>query len=338
MIRICCILQLLLLFSACGNPLRSRSEFALGTRVVVQLAPVPGRDWSRDMDGLFGGISAWERVLDPNRKVSLVSAWNRGEQRVFRRKGGRMLDELIRRGADYARRTGGLFDPFILPLTRLWGFSSPLPRKTPPDAGAIAAALAVSGYRKAGVLRGRVILPKGGGFDGGGYLKGWVADRIGQRLKKMGYRRAVIDVGGDIVLIGRRPPQYGSENGWLVMITHPEQAGRYWCSLVIRDRAVVTSGNYERFFTYRGRRYHHLLDPATGYPARGCVSVTVVGPSAETADVLATALFVAGPGKWLSLLSRFPGYSAMLLHKKKGRIVADFSPGFRNKFRYRRSF
>ena len=335
MIRFSMMPLVFLIVSACGEPMQYRSEFALGTRVAVRLAPVSGRNWRADLDTVYRKIASWERILDPNRKVSLLAAFNRGEKDVFRRSGGRLLRRIIFKGLRHAGRTRGFFDPFILPMTRLWGFSSPLPRKTPPSVRDLQAARSVSGYRKVFRRGDRIQLPRGGGFDGGGFVKGWAADRIRDCLVKWGYAKAVIDAGGDVVLIGRRPAGYGPENGWIVMIAHPERSGKYWCSLLVRDLAVVTSGNYERYFEYRGRRYHHLLDPADGYPASGCVSVTVTGPSAEIADVLATALFVAGPERGMKLLGDFPGYSAMLLYKKKGRTVAVFSPGFRKKFRYR---
>jgi thiamine biosynthesis lipoprotein len=319
------------MLSGCGTTLHEESAFVLGTRLTLRVEAIAGRDVRRDLGELIGEARRLERRYDPGRAASVVSAFNAGGRIRFSGEAGAAL----RRGYLLARATAGAFDPFLLPLTRLWGFSSPEPRTVPPAAAAIRAALAVSGYRRVRFTAAGLQLPRGGGFDGGGYLKGYAADRLRDRLRSWGYRRAIVDAGGDVALLGRRPPAWGDENGWLVMISHPRRPGSYWCSLVIRDRAVVSSGDYERAFTHNGISYHHILDPATGYPARRAVAVTVVGPDAETADALATAFFVSGHAAALRLLPRFPGYSFMMLVEEKGSLRALFSPGFRRQYSYK---
>jgi len=315
--------------------MRGGSRFALGTHLHIRVVPVKGRSWKEDLSAVFREVARWERLIDPNRGDSLLSRFNRRENGIFRWQGGQILLSLIRRGLEYARKTEGRFDPFILPLTRLWGFSSPAPPLAPPDSSRIRNALSGSGYRRVRRTADGFRLPEGGGFDGGGYLKGWAADRIRERLISRGYTRAVIDVGGDVALIGGRPPQYGRQNGWIVMISHPRDSRRYWCSLLIRDKAVVTSGDYERFFMHKKKRYHHLLDPVTGYPADRCISVTAIGPSAELADALSTAVFVAGPEAGLRLVKGFSGYGVMILSKRGEKITPVFSSGFRKQYHYR---
>lgn len=331
MLRVIPVLFMLFL-SSCTRVMEGDSWFALGTRFAVRAVPVAGRDITADLARIRGLVADLERRYDPGRDSSETARFNR---HGFVPKRDRLYP-VLRRGLHLARMTEGAFDPFILPLSRLWGFSSPRPRTRPPSPGSVRRALSMSGYRRIRVDGDGIRMPVGGGFDGGGYVKGFIADRIRDRLREWGYRQAIVDAGGDIALIGRRPASYGPENGWIVMIAHPEDRGRNWCSLVIRDNAVVTSGDYERFFEWRGKRYHHILDPVTGYPARRAVSVTVVGPSVETADALATAFFVAGYRRASRLLTRFSGYGFMMLVRRGARLQAFFSPGFRERWRYSR--
>lgn len=323
---------LIFVFSAgCGTVLEEESAFVLGTRLTLRVEAVPGRHARRDLAQLLQTARRLEGLFDPGRAASAVSRFNSSGRIARAGEAGRVVE----RGYRLAAASGGAFDPFLLPLTRLWGFSSPQPRTVPPPAQAVRAALAVSGYRRVRLDTGGLVLPPGGGFDGGGYLKGYAADRLRERLVAWGYRRAIIDAGGDVALLGSRPPAWGAENGWVVMISHPRRPGSYWCRLVIRDQAVVSSGDYERNFIHNGKNYHHILDPETGYPAGHCAGVTVVGPEAETADALATACFVRGYAASLRLLPRFPGYSFMMLVEEQGTLRARFSPGFRERWSYR---
>ena len=109
-------------------------------------------------------------------------------------------------------------------------------------------------------------------------------------------------------LLGRH-----AERPWKIGIQHPRQQQTVLATLALQDRAVVTSGDYERYFLRDGVRYHHLFDPRTGYPARACQSVTVVADSVGLAYALATALFVLGPERGLPLLAKYPGSEALLI-------------------------
>jgi thiamine biosynthesis lipoprotein len=163
--------------------------------------------------------------------------------------------------------------------------------------------------------------------DLGAIAKGYAIDRAAEVLRRAGIESAAINAGGDIRLIG----DHGARP-WRIAIQHPRDSARPLATLELADAAVVTSGDYERFFEQDGVRYHHIFDPRTGYPAGRCQSVTVVAPSAALADALSTAVFVLGPEEGFALLQRFP--------EAEGLIVAadgtpQASPGLEAKLTWR---
>lgn len=196
-----------------------------------------------------------------------------------------MLARKVQRASD------GAFDPALGALNRLWGFSrEPAPTR-PPAKAQIRAAKHAPGClihtRKEQWLRRSDNCQ----LDFGGIAKGYALDRGIAALKRAGIRNAIINAGGDMRIIG-------SHHGkpWRIGIRHPRKSGQVLGYLALNGpMSIVTSGDYERFFIYQGRRYHHILDPASGMPAHKAQSATVLHPSASVADAWSTALFVLGP-------------------------------------------
>ncbi len=229
------------------------------------------------------------------------------------------LIKLLRLAMEIAEGSGGAFDPTILPLISLWNFDAggELPHEEE-----ILAARNMVDYRLVKIdAEGAVELPPGCGFDLGGIAKGAVVDQIADYLKEEGYEDFLIDAGGDILLSGLK---WGKEP-WSIGIRHPRSRDRLIGLLHLggagESRAVVTSGDYERYFEYGGKRYHHILDPRNGYPAESSISVTVIAATCARADGLATAAFVLGPDQGLELLEGLPGVEGM--------IIAEGIPGSR---------
>ena len=209
--------------------------------------------------------------------------------------------EVLHVAARIATESGGAFNAGIGRLIQLWGFAGGQP--VVPEREMIDRALA-------GVEPGSVTVADDGtvikvsphlAIDLGGIAKGYAIDRAVQILADAGIRHASVNAGGDMRLIGDR-----SGSPWRIGIQHPRQSGQLLARLDLAGRAVVTSGDYERSFESGGILYHHLLDPRTGYPARGCQAVTVVAENAAYADALATAVFVLGPEAGLELLRKSP--------------------------------
>lgn len=224
---------------------------------------------------------------------------------------------LVRRSTELSVRSGGLFNPAIGRLIRLWGFSNEFAVPTAPPAGAeIEALVARAPSMQDLTLEGNVLRPKddAAALDFGAFAKGYAVDRAIERLRGLGIEHAIVNAGGDLRAIGRR-----GERPWRIGIRQPRGKG-ILASLETRgDESVFTSGDYERFFEHEGRRYHHILDPRSGYPAQGATSVTVVSRDAALADAAATALLVAGPEHWVEV-AKAMGVSEVMLVDGTGKV------------------
>lgn len=271
-------------------------------------------------EAAFAEIERIEARISSWRESSETSALNRsagsGPMEVSEE-----LFELIRRALSVGKLTGGAFDVTFLGAGRLWDLKSRHP--TLPDPDELAAAIARVDYRRVGLdpAAHTVELPEAGmkiGF--GGIGKGYAANRAVAVLREAGATAGLVDAGGDLLAFGRR------ESGapWTIVIADPLHPGEVFARLDVTDRAVVTSGDYERYVEIDGVRYSHILDPRTGWPARGVRSATVIAPDAELADALATSVFVLGVEEGLTLVDRLRGVEAVLvddagkLHPSKG--------------------
>ena len=139
--------------------------------------------------------------------------------------------------------------------------------------------------------------------------KGYAADRAKELLIKNGVQAGIVNASGDMTTWGKQP---GGEE-WKVAITNPLDKNKAFAILPITDGAVVTSGNYEKFVTFGGKRYSHIIDPRTGYPASGILSVTVFAPRAELADALATSVFVMGKEVGLDRIGQMSGIACIII-------------------------
>jgi len=205
---------------------------------------------------------------------------------------------LFDRAAQLSRLSDGRFDVRIGALVQLWGFDDELHfRSAPPAASAIEAQLQVQA--QAPVLPASAVTygpAPGIQLDFGAIAKGDATDLAIRQLRESGYPNAIVNAGGNLRAAGRR-----GDRAWRIGIRHPRPDARHrlLATLDIEgDEAVITSGDYERYFEFEGERYHHILDPHTGLPARGLTSVTIVADSGATADAASTALFVAGADGW----------------------------------------
>jgi len=200
----------------------------------------------------------------------------------------------VRLSLEIAKMTGGAFDPTIGPLVDLWKVTAKdadIPARTD-----IEAARRLVDYREVEVTDGPdgpsvFVRRKGMSLDLGGVAKGYAADLAAGKMMERGVKAGIVAVAGDLRLFGKRP----DGSAWRIGIQHPRDKSGFLTRLEITDAAVSTSGDYERYFIKDGVRYNHIIDPRTGYPARGLISVSVEAGTSSMADPLATALFVLGP-------------------------------------------
>ncbi len=227
------------------------------------------------------------------------------------------LARLIARALDIGQLTEGAFDVTFASVGQLWRFKKG--REKLPAAEEVRAALTHVDYRRVTVEldNGRVDLPLGMRIGLGGIAKGYGVDRAMSVLLEKGVQHAIVNAGGDLKVLGKKRGKL-----WEIAIRHPRDRERAIALLKVSNTCVVTSGDYERFFEVDGKRYHHIIDPRTGYPATGCMSATVVAPDAAFADALATALCVLGSERALALVSGLPRVEALVVDME-GRVQAS---------------
>ena len=224
---------------------------------------------------------------------------------------------IIEKAKILSRQSDYLFNPAIGNIIKLWDFENQnLKQLQPPDSDKIKflldKKLSLDNLHIQGItIRSDV---KELAVDLGAIAKGVGIDMAIEQLKSMGINNAIINAGGDLRAIGKP----GKRN-WKVGVRHPRNQHMIASLEIEKDESVFTSGDYERFFEYAGQRYHHILDPRTGYPAEGTMSVTVIHADAATADAAATALFIAGPSDW-QRIARAMGLRWVMLIDKDMRL------------------
>ncbi len=299
--RLIASLSLLLLVSACSKapPLIQREAYVFGTRVEVSVWGESAEKAKQSLSAVLAEFDRLHRLLhawQPSELTALNEAIARGERDIAV---SPELTSILKDAAEIAARSGQRFDPAIGRLVALWGFHSDEFRPRVPEAAAIEA-LAKARPRMSDLsLEGGRVTSRNRAvqLDLGGYAKGYALDRAAAILKDMGVRNALVNIGGNVLALGDKGGQ-----PWRVGIQHPRAAAPL-ATLDLHDgEAIGTSGDYQRYFEVDGRRYCHLLDPASGRPAEGVQAVTVLiapqGGAGALSDAASKPLFVAAPEAW----------------------------------------
>ena len=209
----------------------------------------------------------------------------------------------------------GCFDVSLDNLTKVWGFYTDDPQR--PIKAEIDSALLNTGWQKIALLGDNKIIKKENvGLNFGAIAKGYAVDKAIDVLKKHEIKEALVNAGGEISVIG---------NDWIVGVQHPRENNSIIKKIKLAGFTVATSGDYEQYFTVAGNRYHHILDPKSGYPSKGLQSATIINKSNSIADALATSVFVMGKENGLKLIETLDGTEAMLIDSE-GKIF--YSSGF----------
>lgn len=223
---------------------------------------------------------------------------------------------VVRKALEHARISDGAFDPTVGPIVRLWSIG--MEGERVPEDHEIRAALPLVDWRSVILDEGAttIFLPRRGmRLDLGAIAKGYAADEAARILTERRVRAAVLDLGGNILVLGRKP----DGTPWRVGVQNPFDKRGSFIGIVSMDAGtVVTSGIYERYFERDGRQYHHILDTKTGKPVESdLVSVTVIAESSIDADALSTALFVLGRERGMALIRTLPGIEAVYVDSQK---------------------
>ncbi|MBS1189885.1 MAG: FAD:protein transferase [Rhodocyclaceae bacterium] len=322
-----------LVLAGCTRPpaIQQQESYVFGTRVevlVVDPDPQKGRSAAaavlREFDRLHRAYHAWQ----PSELTALNDAIAAGRpHRVSPEMAG-----LIREAQDLARRGDYLFDPGIGRLIALWGFQSDEFKAELPPPDAIQAWLKAHPSIADLTVQDDTVTSRNRqvALDFGGYLKGVALDRAAAILKGQGVHNALINIGGNILALGDK-----AGRKWKVGIQHPRQPGPL-ATLELNDgEAIGTSGDYQRYFEVGGRRYPHLLDPRTGYPATHTQAVTVLIPGGADAgtrsDASSKPVFIAGPETWRGEARKL-GIEAVLRVDADGSVSVTEALGRRLEF------
>ena len=279
-----------LVLSGCGadkpDPV-SRMSFCFDTIIEISIYDTDiGRERADEiLDECMKTAALYDRTMRPGMSVS-----DADDETI------KLLDTAL----TWQEKTDGAFDPMLGTLTALWNFSGDPP-------GPVPSASAVEGALKHTAPSDTEAL-----IDLGGIAKGYIADRLKDKLISEGVHSAVINLGGNVLLLGSKPD--GSP--FRVGIRDPgdPSGNKVTTAVTVSDMSVVTSGVYERCFEEGGVRYHHILDPATGYPADTDVSsVTVITADSASGDALSTACLVMGHEKGQALIESLPDTEAMFI-------------------------
>lgn len=256
--------------------------------------------------------SEYERIFSRTDEDSMLYRLNNAGSLTRKEaaddKGFDELTALVRSGIEYGKLTDGALDITIEPVSSLWKFGTD--EAELPDAGQIADALTKVDYSKVEVTDDTIEL-NGCRLDLGATAKGYIAGKICDYLKKEGVTGAIVDLGGNISCIGTK----ADGTGFTVGIKKPfDEEGQMSLALDLSDMNIVTSGVYERYFYDNDILYHHILNPATGYPCEnGLLSVTVISADAAQCDALSTGCFALGMDKAKELVEGLDGVYAVFI-------------------------
>ena len=284
------LLVLLLLLSGCellpddGAKPRAASDasiWAMDTQMDLRLY---GDEDGKLMAGLTALLNGLDRTLSATDPDSALSALNRDGVTE-----NAQITALAAEALEVSALTGGALDITLLPVSRAWGFTTDA--KSVPEPEALEALRDRVGMDRLELRDGKLTLSPGTELDFGALAKGYAADLCRTEMEKAGIS-GILSLGGNIQTVGDKP----DGTPWVVGLQDPDDAGRFCLTLRISGtKALVTSGDYQRYFVQDGVRYCHILDPKTLSPVRGSLrSVTVVSDSGLEADALSTALFVMG--------------------------------------------
>ncbi len=313
--------MLVLAFGGCGGePVHQEQAYVFGTLVEVTFYGEPesraralAQAVFQEFQRLHDQYHAWK----PSRLTALNAAFAAGPEPVPVEE---ELAAFIREASELSRRSGGLFNPAIGRLVALWGFHGESFEPRLPPAEAVAQLVAQHPSMEDIVLMEGTVASRNSAvqLDFGGYLKGKALDHAARLLRGKGVANALINVGGNVLALGRR-----GDRPWRVGIQHPRKPGPIAVLDLQGGEAIGTSGDYQRYFELDGQRYCHLIDPRTGRPGQSAQSATVLAPPGPNAGTLSDAaskpVFLAGP-EGFPASARTMGTPAALLVDAQGRV------------------
>lgn len=303
-------------FSGNAQVLRKRSTVLMGGRFDISIVAQDSLSAEQNIDNIIAEISRIENLISdwkPTSQISLVNQ-NAGIRPV---KVDKEVFELTKRALYFSKITHGAFDISFAAMDRIWKFDGSMTEMPTPEA--IKKSVEKVGYKNIVLdsVNSTIFLKLKGMKIGFGALgEGYATHKCQQMMLAKGIQSGIINATGDMSIWGTQP----DGKPWNIGITNPFHPGEITAAITLKNTAITTSGSYEKFVFFNGKRYSHIINPATGYPATGLCSVTVLGPNAEMANGFSTSAMVLGKKEALKLLNQFPEYSCILI-TDSGRMI-----------------
>lgn len=308
------LLVVVLLLSAFGEllqaqVLRKRYTDLMGSRFDISIVATDSLQAEIYIDQVIAEITRIEHLISDWIPESQLSKINR-QAGIRPVKVDRELLELIQRAIQFSKITDGAFDISFAAMDKIWKFDGSMEKL--PDSTTIRKAIANIGYQ--GILvnldSSTVFLTRPGmkiGFGATG--KGYAADRGRALMKSLQVQAGIVNASGDLAVWGAQP----DGTAWRIGVTDPFHPSKPAAVLSLRNGAVTTSGDYEKYVEIDGKRYSHIINPKTGMPSYGLTSVTVIGPDAEICNAFSTAIMVLGKEKGMQLVKSHPSYACFII-------------------------
>ncbi len=307
----------------------TRTFNALDT--VVQLI-VYNDDPNIDVEKVFDEteelIEVLESIISKTREGSFTEQLNaNGEFDYSNYEYAAIIHQLVSKSNYYEELSGGVLDITMEPVVRLWDINNG--NTEVPAQADIDAKLALVNYENftRDEATQKYVLANGSTVDFGAIAKGHIADIVKGSLMSKGINSALVNLGGNVMTIGAKP---GDKN-WIIGLQDPTgDTGAQLGTIEVKNQSLVTSGNYERFFIKDGVRYHHILDPNTGYPANsGLIQTTIISDHSVDCDALSTSTFILGAEKGMELIDKLDGFEAIFVGED---LEYYYSEGFMDKY------
>ncbi len=312
--RVIPFIVLILLFCSRNDQIHEYEGLLFGSYIKIKVLELNAEKANRIVTKVFAEMARFDSIFslyNPTSEINQINQQRRGKL-------SQDFKNLLAKALGVSKKSNGAFDITVLPIIQYW--RSYFKSKELPDSLEIRRLLKFVDYRKIKIQNDSIYMPDSFRIDLGGIAVGYSIDRAVEILKREGIKTGLIDAGGDIMGFGDRK--------WKVAVKNPrgEELIR---TFSIQNQGIATSGDYEKFFMKNGKRYHHILNPKTGYPAWGCASVTVIAPDAITADAYSTTIFVLGVKEGLALAEKMNGVEVFIIADEGGDMQQYQSSGIK---------
>jgi FAD:protein FMN transferase len=308
------IMAVLVLVAGCTRPRTvQKTEAIMGTDVTVTVVARPGQDGAAAIDAAMAEIKRFDAMMPLYKDTSEITRVNLAAGKHPVPVSPEMI-EAVEAAERVSRLSDGVFDITVGPLVVLWQMR--LKENRVPAEAEIGLVRNRVGYRNIVVDKkaSTLYLKKPGMIMDLGGMKGYIADRAKDIIKKRGFNDAVLALAGDIWVLGHRP----DGTPWRIGVQHPREHDKTLTVLDLSDKYISTSGDYERFVIRENKRYHHIIDPRTGKPSKGVVSATLIGDEGSLIDPLTKVPFIVGPKEGIKIVKKL-GAEAIIVDDE-GRV------------------